>query len=160
MTKTEAAEFLGVSPRAVERYVAAGRLPAKYERSKNGRMMVVEPADVERLKAELDTPVERAAPIPDSRSLAIPGGTWRRNITAGDLLAMLRIDGSPAAPRPRPEAPVEAKLLLSLAECQALTGLSRGILRGAMETGGLQAKRIGRSWRVKRTDLDSYVEAL
>src|SRR5205823_4403495 len=52
------------------------------------------------------------------------------------------------------------KPLLTLAECQALTGLSRGILRGAIGEGRLKARIIGRAWRVKRPDLDLYVKKL
>jgi excisionase family DNA binding protein len=55
---------------------------------------------------------------------------------------------------------VAAKLLLTLSECQTLTGLSRAVLREAIETKKLKAKLIGRSFRIKRPDLEAFVKAL
>jgi excisionase family DNA binding protein len=47
-----------------------------------------------------------------------------------------------------------------LAEAQALTGLSRNVLRTAIDAGELKAKQIGRGWKIKKTDLESYIEKL
>lgn len=52
------------------------------------------------------------------------------------------------------------KLLLTLPETQALTGLSREFLRNAISQGKLKAQVIGKSWRIKRSDLDDYVTNL
>lgn len=52
------------------------------------------------------------------------------------------------------------KLLLTMSEAQALTGLSREFLRDAINLGQLKAKMIGRSWRIKRSDLEEYVSNL
>jgi Helix-turn-helix domain len=60
----------------------------------------------------------------------------------------------------RPVVPVADKLLLTLAEVQGLTGLSRAVLRQAIKDGALQARPIGKAWRVTRTALESYVAAL
>jgi excisionase family DNA binding protein len=56
--------------------------------------------------------------------------------------------------------PVEAKLLLTLQEAQALTGLSRDTLRHAIDDGTLKAQVIGRGFKIKRADLDEYVAKL
>jgi excisionase family DNA binding protein len=50
--------------------------------------------------------------------------------------------------------------LLTLAEARELTGLARGVLREAIDQGKLKAKIIGRAWRVKRADLDTYIHKL
>lgn len=55
---------------------------------------------------------------------------------------------------------VGAKLLLTLPECRALTGLSRSVLRAAIQSRALPARQIGRAWRVKRDDLERWVQAL
>ncbi|WP_338421878.1 helix-turn-helix domain-containing protein [Nostoc flagelliforme] len=47
-----------------------------------------------------------------------------------------------------------------MAEAQALTGLSREFLRDAITSGDLKAKLIGKGWRVKRKDLEEYVDKL
>jgi excisionase family DNA binding protein len=45
-------------------------------------------------------------------------------------------------------------------EASQLSGLSRRILRQAIEEKKLKARIIGRGWRVKRADLDAYVMKL
>jgi excisionase family DNA binding protein len=60
----------------------------------------------------------------------------------------------------KPQALLGEKLTLSLDEAAELAGLSRGHLRAAVGDGSLQAKKIGRGWRVKRADLENYVEKL
>ena len=60
----------------------------------------------------------------------------------------------------KPTVPIESKILLTLDEAQAMTGLSKGYLREAIGQENLKAKLIGKSWRVKRSDLDEFVENL
>jgi excisionase family DNA binding protein len=52
------------------------------------------------------------------------------------------------------------KLLLNLTDCRLLTGLSDANLRDAIRGGKLKAKIIGRGYKVKRADLDEFVEKL
>ena len=52
------------------------------------------------------------------------------------------------------------KLTLSLIKASQLSGLSRGHLRQAIEAKKLKARIIGKGWRVKRSDLDAYVQKL
>jgi len=56
--------------------------------------------------------------------------------------------------------PVSEKLLLSLNEAQNLTGLSRERLKKAITEEKLKASVIGRGWKIKRKDLDIYIENL
>lgn len=56
------------------------------------------------------------------------------------------------------EVPIQHKLFLTLNEAQALTGLSRGVLREAIGANELQAKIIGRGWRIRRSDLDAFAQ--
>ncbi len=60
----------------------------------------------------------------------------------------------------KPTVPIESKILLTLDEARSLTGLSTQILRDAIKQGNLNAKLIGKSWRIKRNDLDKFVENL
>ncbi|HEX7176660.1 MAG TPA: ankyrin repeat domain-containing protein [Pyrinomonadaceae bacterium] len=63
----------------------------------------------------------------------------------------------------RPAAPladIAHKLMLTLQEAAALTGLSQRRLREAIRAGQLKAQIIGRGWRIKRTDLEDYVRDL
>ena len=52
------------------------------------------------------------------------------------------------------------KLMLSLSEAAALTGLSRNHLRQVIKGGDLKSRKIGRGWRIKRADLEAYVKKL
>jgi len=55
----------------------------------------------------------------------------------------------------QPVVPIADKLLLTLPEAQALTGLSREMLRDAITSNKLKAKVIGKGWRIKRSDLNT-----
>jgi excisionase family DNA binding protein len=165
MNKTEAADFLEVSTRALERYVAAGRIVGHYERGKTGKVLAFDADELHRFKDELEAPTSRAialpakAPIqPTSRALAKPDGT--PNALALDVLGALAQLISDNARQAAPLVPIEAKLLLSLSEAQALTGLGRSTLLATIDDGTLKARKIGRGWKIKRADLEKFVESL
>ena len=50
------------------------------------------------------------------------------------------------------------KQALSIQEARSLYGLSWGRLIIGIATGRLKMRRIGKSWRVKRADLEAYVQ--
>ena len=176
MNKKEAANFLGVSVRALERYVQQGRISVRYEKGKTRPTANFDPAELETFKTELNQPSYKPAvnfrqntssveprqittdiqPEADN-ALVYPGEVG--DITVIDKLASI-IEGLIAKTETQPSVPVADKLLLTLPEAQALTGLSKGFLRDAINSGELKAKIIGRSWRVKRSDLDDYVAGL
>lgn len=54
----------------------------------------------------------------------------------------------------------DRKLVLTLKDCQKLTGFSREFLRDAINRKELKGRIIGRSWRVKRADLDEFIRTL
>lgn len=60
----------------------------------------------------------------------------------------------------KPAVPIESKILLTLDEAQGLTGLSKAYLRSAIKQGNLKGKQIGKNWRVKRSDLNEFVDDL
>jgi len=175
MNKTEAAEYLGVSPRAVERYVSAGKLPASYERGKTGKVLAIDETDLAAFKAELESPETR--PTTPDKTRQIPAK--RQEPTGATTTALARLDDgaesysatalqlwqalsqlAPDNARQVATVPVESKLLLTLDEARALTGLSRDALRAAIEAKKLKGKIIGRGFKVKRADLDTYIDKL
>jgi excisionase family DNA binding protein len=165
MNKIEAAEFLGVSTRALERYAAAGRIEGHYERGKTGKVLAFVPADLERFKTELEAPTSRAIALPDkaptqptSRALAKPDAA--SNALSIDVLGALAQWARDNARQDATRVPIEAKLLLSLSEAQSLTGLSRNFLRGMIDDSNLKARKIGRGWKIKRTELEKFVGKL
>jgi excisionase family DNA binding protein len=50
--------------------------------------------------------------------------------------------------------------MLSVPEAAAFSGLSRTHLRLAIKEGRLKSRKLGRGWRVKRSDLEAYVQKL
>jgi excisionase family DNA binding protein len=182
MNKKEAAEKLGVSEKTIERYKSSGKLPAKLKRvvGNDGtarKILDFDESDIEQLKRDLDkdivyptvadghaqtkpdTDIDRQ-PQPDSLNsentqLSILGQTAAANVIDAisarfesvfeKNLATVRAGG---------------KILLNLKECTLLTGLSDDYLRDTIKAGTLKAKIIGRGYKVKRQDLDDFVNNL
>ncbi len=169
MNKQEAAEFLGVSVRALERYVQQGRIGGRYEKGKTRPTLVFDKAELEAFKAELEQKIYKPvveSSNPDNaassdkglaklseNSLKQPEHTEFEAFSA-IIEALLERQSSSSS------TPAYHKLLLTLADAQELTGLSRAILRQAISEGTLKAQVIGKSWRIKYTDLERYVEKL
>ena len=61
MNKQQAAEFLGVSVRALERYVQQGRISVKYEKGKTRPTANFDQAELEAFKEELNQPTIKPA---------------------------------------------------------------------------------------------------
>jgi len=170
MNKKQAAEFLGVSVRALERYVQQGKLTVRYEKGKTRPTANFDQTELEAFKAQLNQPTIKPAIESRQTSTNFNNGTHTTDIqpvnvadfdelTVVDRLAgmveMLINRGDK-----KPAVPIESKILLTLDEAQAMTGLSKGYLREAIEQEKLNAKVIGKSWRVKRSDLDNFIENL
>ena len=169
MTRSEVADVLGVSEKTVARYVAAGRLPARYVRGKTGQQLNVDEADVMRLKTEMETPVEVSTASPPPAIQSAPNTTEPESVLARvlpaatenaiapapamTLSALARIvravmeeEGQPGqagTKGDKVQVPVESKLLLSLDEAVALSGVPRSQLNAARREGQLEARRIG-----------------
>jgi excisionase family DNA binding protein len=177
MNKVDAAAYLGVSVRALERYSQQNKINVTYVKGKTKPTPVYDEDELRRFKAELEgrlahrPAVEREIPPNPStggNSLArfgeISGAEqWLSLIVEKSVAAA--VDASEQREQNRSaRAPsvsdIAAKIILTLAEASALTNLSRNHLRQAIEEKKLRARIIGRGWRVKRDDLDAYVKKL
>lgn len=168
MNKKEAAKFLGVSTRAIERYVKQGKISVKYVKGKTGKVANYEEAELSTFKDELEQAIHKPA---IEKVETVETSLANHNVGASGLLEKIILPLSSQLTQlteaiqnlkspPQPVVPTEQKLLLTLKEVQALTGLSREILREAIQQGRLKAKIIGKSWRVKRGDLEDFIESL
>ena len=63
-------------------------------------------------------------------------------------------------PNETPISDLAAKPLLTRAEAQRYTGLSRKLLREAVTSGKVKEIKLGHAYRLKRVELDSYVGTL
>ncbi len=176
MNKTEAAEYLGCSVRQLERYTADNRIGVRMEKGRTRPTPIYDEGELQAFKSSLERVVFRPAvermDTPESaaeragNAIATQGDDALSVMSqASQMEAFARfIVEAVKAEKPETTAPslsdLSAKLLLTLPECQALTGLSRDVLRTAIDDGSLSARRIGRGWKVKRSDLESYIEKL
>ena len=175
MNKIEAAAFLGVSVRALERYTAQNRVAARYEKGKTRSVLVYDQGELERFKGELDSEVHRptveisqqnsanfANDAKPANALATFGEFLPSSPNFGPLLQLLQAAheaGNVAGGSEKhPVTPTQDKLLLTLEEAGSLTGLSRAILMEAVKSGALRARKIGKAWRIKRRDLDAFID--
>ncbi len=176
MTKAEAAEYLGCSVRQLERYTSENRIGVRYEKGRTRPTPVYDEGELEAFKSSLERVVFRpavermesaqSAPERAGNAIATQGdGALSGLSQASQMEAFARfIVEAVQSQKPETSAPslsdLSVKLLLTLPEAQALTGLSRGTLRAAIEAGELKAKQIGRGWKIKRHDLENYIENL
>jgi len=171
MNKEEAANFLGVSVRTLQRYTAQGRIAANYKPGKTNKEAVYDEKELARFKRELETATYPVRPSVTLGATSEVQGIARHE--QGVSIAPVTLDTGDVRDTPemrtRMLAAFEAmaspvrltdKLTLTLTEASLLSGLSRNHLRQAIEEKKLKARIIGRGWRVKRDDLDAYVKKL
>jgi excisionase family DNA binding protein len=152
MNKTEAAKFLEVSTRTLQRLSQQGKISVSYKNSKSGAEAEYEEEELRRYLDQQKSIIYRPATIQESQALAtIPQEALAsRDDRLITVLESLR-------PPQKPTVPIESKPLLKLHEAAALTGLSRQALRTAIVDKKLKAQIHGRAWRIKRTELDSFI---
>lgn len=71
--------------------------------------------------------------------------------------------GTPAPETKRvdkPHTPTADKILLAVEDALSLTTLSRAVVMDAMKNGQLPTRKFGRAWKVKRRDLDAWIDNL
>jgi hypothetical protein len=149
MNKKEAAEFLGISIRQVEKYAHDGKFGEyKLIRGRTGKQADYDREAVEKLKHLLES---RDEPVTSLATKSIEA----RLFVASLVEAMTSREESRSA-----SVRVSEKLLLTVKDCQLLTGLSEQAIRDAIRDETLKARVIGRGYKVKRQDLNLFVDAL
>ncbi len=162
MNKKAASEILGVSIRLVEKYAAEGRLgEITYVRGRTGKQAEYSQDAVEKLKASLESPdTALTTNSPDARLFVaqlVEAMASREQAHVEAIRGLL--SGSSEETRSA-SVRVSEKILLNLTDCRALTGLSQATLKEAFKSKKLKAKIIGRGWKVKRSDLDKFIDKL
>jgi excisionase family DNA binding protein len=160
MNKEEAANYIGASVRTLQRLTGAGKVPVTYERGHKGDEARYSQSDLDAyLQSQKPVALMRpdtaatngAADTTQAMSLVTTGGAASGMAGAALIEAFAQM----SAP-----VRVSEKFTLSLVEAAQLSGLSRGHLRLAIAEKKLKARIIGRGWRVKREDLESYIKKL
>lgn len=151
MTRAEVIEYLGKSKRTVAEYAAKGKLPTHYVSGPNGREVRFDRADVERLKVEIDTPIERTVEKPTDLARTNTGliHPVPSAEEAAQSLAPIA-EGFVAALRTSlhgPPAPATVVPHMTLAETVKYSGLPAAFLVAAARAGTIRAVNVGKGKR-------------
>ncbi len=184
MNKKEASAYLGISTRQVENYAKQGRLSVRKERGRTGDVAIYDDEELRQLKTELDAKrglvqgaivredeasadghTNGAGQASEARAIVRGSTSGLMQITPGEFIDQLAaaIIARQAEQKKKHEPPIQelaAKPLLTRAEAQRYTGLSRELLREAVTSGKVKEILKGRAYRMKRSELDAYVESL
>ena len=182
VNKKEAAEFLGVSEKTVERYKSAGKLSARMKRitgtdGKSRQVLDFNQADLDRLKRELSneivypeitprhaqtktqTDTDRQTSI-DNLSLQNNEFGIVRQTQTDNLIGTILERLENVFERQLEASNRSQKMMLDIVEVSILSGLPKSFIRQSIKAGELKAKIIGRGWKVKRLDLDEFIKNL
>jgi excisionase family DNA binding protein len=192
LDKKQAAEYLGVTTRTLERHAKEGKLSVRYETSQFGEVAMFDPEELEAFKEGKQT--SRIKPTIAEGRLRVNEPNQPEQIDR-PLNPQSQIARSPQAELFNPQQPettfgiaalmaplgalfgnltraidnhgsrvstteLRSKLLLTLDEAQAVTGLSRDLLQEAMKNGELPSKIMGKAYRIKTQDLERYIADL
>ncbi len=151
MNKIEAAKELKISVRSLQRLVQNKVLTVTYKRGNSGKQEAV--FDVEQIakyKLERDAPSTELfkPPINDKTQVA-------RNATL-EFVEVFRN----SLTNQKTIVPIADKVLLTVKDCQLLTGLAEQTIRDAIRDEKLKARVIGRGYKIKRGDLNEFVTNL
>lgn len=162
MTKTEAAAFLGVSEKTISRYVSANKLPSHYIAGKTGRQLDFKQDDLEQFKRDATEAIEAGQSGQDTSGVLVPA-TVKAPVAATpmlptitDLVRAIMVETG----QNKASVPTSDKLALSLDEATALSGVPRSVLDAGRKDGRLLTRKIGRGYKVRRGDLETFVNAL
>ncbi len=169
MNIKEAADYLGISIKTLERKIAAGDVSVAYVPGATGKLRTFDRAELDRFKAaEAEKAVattyviskSRNSDAPSSQALQRAGGEQGMSMLASVLADALRAAQAPGDGRQDAPPPVELKdkLMLTEREAAAYAGLSLADIERARDP--LKAIKTGAGWRVKRTALEAYVKRL
>ena len=156
-TKKEAAAFLGVSEKAIERYSNAGKLHKNVEEKEGGGFITYyDEKELEKLERAMK---EKADQVSAPRQPDTTTALARRSATP-DLLALLT--NAIGQNKSAPQVDITEKNFLTIKEAAALSGLSVSHFEFAIKSRQLKAETIPhvRGRRIKRTEFDMYVKKL
>jgi excisionase family DNA binding protein len=153
MNKEDAAVALGISVRSLQRLVQSEKISVTYKRGESGKQEAIfNPDEIENYKQQRDVETVKSANATNS-------DTALARSDATQFFELIRNAMTPTEVK-NVSVGIADKPLLKLDEASALTGLSRDTLRKAIDAKELKGKIIGRAYRIKRADLDSYIEDL
>ncbi len=170
MNKREAAEYLGKTERAVERYTEAGKLSVRYKPGKTRPVADYDKGELAKLKHDLDNPsdvrpaIVSETPTNDEQPRTTPTQALQRAASPQTIEALGQaiagaLQGAQTHGNAVVDVPLRDKLTLSFKEAARLSGVPESHLRAAYSDGKLRGAKIGRGVRVTPDDVRKYVAA-
>ena len=157
ISKQDAAELLEVSTKTIQKYVAQGKLSCRYERTKTGDAMFIPEAEVLKLREQHQQSVHR----PTVESPGLPAVINQLMPHQDDRQQLARFMGSLELFFNKQHAQVQANTLtLSIKEAALLTGLTQRFIVDAVGRGELQLIHDGNRKRLKRSQIQEWIEKL
>jgi excisionase family DNA binding protein len=183
MNKKEAAEFLELSEKTVERYKSSGKLSARMKRivgadGKSRKVLDFNQSDLDRLKRELsgnvvfpeltDGHAQTETQTDTDRQTQLDSANFANNelLTVGqtqtvNLFEVIFKSLETISERNLRASDRFQKLMLTVDEAAAVSGLPKVFLdRAIKKDGALKATKIGGRYRIKRQDLDEFINNL
>jgi hypothetical protein len=171
MNKAQAAQFLGISVRTLQRYMSKHQIGFDLRQTKAGDEAIFDRDELQRFKKELKEGRTTVKPSVARMVEAItaPASTDEAEPSAQTALARIDLLQSFAAmiqdiQKPAPAEPVvaiESKLMLTLKEASQFSGISQYKLKELIRAKKLKPiLGIGRARKLKREDLIAYVKNL
>ena len=140
LTKTQAAAFLQVSEKTIERLATKGDVRRATRKRVGVRPLpVYDPRDLEKVKDSQTVQVEVIAPAEAGQPTAL--------VPRVDLPSFLQ------TLFPATDIPLRDKLFLNVKEAARYSGLPQSTIRRLIHAGKLPAVKAG-GWRIKRSDLE------
>ena len=133
LTKKEAAEFLGVSTRALERYTKQGKIGVKYVQGKNGKQAFYQQSDLEQYRDSQAIPTHK----PATEEVSTPPDLALTRVVEGEQLStfppivverLVSAFETISSHLQEPKIAITEKLVLTIDEAQMLTGFSKNTL--------------------------------
>lgn len=112
MTKLEAAAFLGVSIRAIERYTAKGRLSVRYTKGKRGNVASYNESELQAIKTEMEQALAIHKPAIEQETPTVPTSTVKADNLATTVSGVSELSDLAATIAPI----IEQDILSSLSE--------------------------------------------
>lgn len=155
-TKREAAEFLGVGVKMVEKYLADGRLKGTLRTGRHGTQRVFDQGELDALKAQreavtyLPTTIPPTAPPARRESMAlVPADKVDAFISALETFR--------AVAEAQAVTTLDADRALTVTEAAEASGLSVAMIRREVKAGRLKARTDIRPHRIRRADLAEFM---
>ncbi len=183
MNKKEAAEFLELSEKTLERYKSSGKLSARMKRvvgadGKSRKVLDFNQSDLDRLKRELsgnvvfpeitDGHAQTETQTDTDRQTQLDGANFANNelsmvgqTQTANLFEVIFKSLETISERTLRASDRFQKLMLTVDEAAAVSGLPKAFLdRAIKKDGALKATKIGGRYRIKRQDLDEFINNL